>query len=310
MVDVSIIVPFRNEINQLAKLLSGIKNQNTAYNYEVIILDSSDECQELQISQLNPFVRHLRILPDTFNHGKTRNIGVMHAKGKIIVFTVQDAVPIGLNWLNDLVSPIFTKKIHAICGRQMPNPNEDTNPVECYKPIDNPSLNIVNISYKSFRNLTGSEKLKYVGWDNVNSAYLKSSLINLPFREMIFGEDTQWAVDAISNNLTIAYTSFSGVYHYHRFNPDFNFNRQLSEYFIRFKTINLSPTTPTITIRTLISWIKTIILSTSNPFKISYWFIYNLRIHKTSVKAFKQWHHSGFFEVEKYLLNNVPMSKK
>lgn len=310
MVDVSIIVPYRNEINQLAKLLTGIKNQITTYSYEIIILDSSDECQELKIFQLNPFVRYVRILPDTFNHGKTRNIGVMHAKGNIIIFTVQDAVPIGFNWFNDLVSPIFTNKIHAICGRQMPNPNEDTNPVEWHRPIDKPSLNIVNISYESFEKLTGYEKQKYVGWDNVNSAYLKSSLIDLPFREMIFGEDAQWAVDAILKNFTIAYTGFSGVYHYHKFNSDFNLKRQLAEYYTRFKTIDLIPTSPTINVRILISWIKTIILSTSNPFKIRYWFIYNLRIYITSLKAFKQWHQSGFYEVEKYLLHNVPMSKQ
>jgi len=45
------------------------------------------------------------IPPETFNHGATRNLGLQNALGKTCVMLVQDAVPVGRTWLEDLVAP-------------------------------------------------------------------------------------------------------------------------------------------------------------------------------------------------------------
>ena len=308
MVDISIIIPFKNQIEQLAKLIEGISKQKSDYSFEIIILDSSDIAKENQLISWHKNLKYVRIPPGTFNHGLTRNLAVEKSEGKVFIFTVQDAIPSDENWINHLTKPIFDNIVDAVCGGQKPNPAEHTNPIEWHRPIDKPRLNVINISCIQFNELTGVDKAQYIAWDNVNSAYSRNSIMKIPFREMMFGEDAQWAVDAINNGLTIGYTGLSMVYHYHPYSFDFNVKRTLAEYYTRKVTINLNPVEPILKFRTVISWIKWIIQATKNPFNIIYWLVYNFKIFKTRKKAYKIWKENGYAKIEEFLLKNVPMS--
>jgi rhamnosyltransferase len=308
VVDISIIIPFKNEFAQLKRCIQGILNQKLELQFEIIILDSSDNSMQNEIQQLSDKINYYRIIPNSFNHGFTRNVGVNFAKGKVLVFTVQDAIPSDQNWLNQLTKPIFENIVDAICGGQKPNPNDHTNPIEWHRPIDKPRLNVIDICCNQFNVLTSVEKLHYIGWDNVNSAYSRNAIMKIPFREMMFGEDAQWAVDAIINGVTIGYTGLSMVYHYHPYSFDFNIKRTLAEYYTRNVTINLNPVEPKLELRVVLSWIKRIIQATSNPFNIIYWLIYNFKIFKAHKKAYKIWKENGFAKIEEFLLKNVPMS--
>jgi glycosyltransferase involved in cell wall biosynthesis len=308
MIDVSIIIPFKNQIEQLEKLIEGILKQKTDYTFEIIILDSSDIINEKYIVKLHESIKYVRIPPITFNHGHTRNLGVEKSEGKVLIFTVQDAVPCDENWINQLTRPIFDNIVDAISGGQKPKPSANTNPVEWYRPIDKPSLKVINIESKHFIKLSSLDKSKYIYWDNVNSAYSRNAIIKIPFREMMFGEDAQWAVDAIINGVTIGYTGLPMVYHYHPYSFDFNIKRTLAEYYTRKLTINLNPVEPKLKLRIVISWIKRIIQATKNPFSIIFWLIYNFKIFKTYKKAYKIWKENGYAKIEEFLLKNVPMS--
>lgn len=308
MVDVSIIIPFKNQIEQLEKLIEGILKQKSDYSFEIIILDSSNISKENELITLYANLKYFRIPSQAFNHGLTRNFGVEKSQGKVLVFTVQDAIPCDENWLNQLTKPIFENIIDAICGGQKPNPNEHTNPIEWHRPIDKPRLNVIDISCNQFNELTSIEKAHYICWDNVNSAYSRNSIMTIPFREMMFGEDAQWAVDAINNGLTIGYTGLSMVYHYHPFSFDFNLKRTLAEYYTRKVTINLNPVEPKLKLRIVLSWIKRIIQATKNPFNIIYWLIYNFKILKINKTAYKIWLEIEFTKIEEFLLKNIPIS--
>jgi rhamnosyltransferase len=306
--DLSIIVPFKDEVLMLKRLLDGIKDQKTKLSYEIIVLDSSEVSFESNFTSLDMIIRWIKIDPKTFNHGLTRNFGVEKALGKVLIFTVQDAVPCDENWINHLANPIFDNLLDAVCGGQKPYPNKDTNPVEWHNPIEKPSIKIIDIGSHRFNELASIDKAKYVGWDNVNSAYSRKKILNVPFREMMFGEDAQWAVDAIINDLRIGYSGLSMVYHYHSFSLDFNIKRTLAEYYTKKKTINLNPIEPKLKLRNILSWMKSIIYATKNPFKIIYWIYYNFKIFDANKKAFKIWSEKGVVGIEKYLIKNVPMS--
>ncbi len=306
--DVSIIIPFKNQIEQLVKLLEGIAKQKTEFSYEIIILDSSDSSMEALLKNQVLSINHIRIPTNTFNHGLTRNLGVEMSQGKVLIFTVQDAIPCDENWINNLANPILDNIADAICGVQKPNPLEKTNPTEWYRPIDKPNLKLINMGSNQFNQLSSYEKFKHVGWDNVNSAYSRKAILKIPFREMMFGEDAQWAVDAINSGLIIGYTGFSIVYHYHPFSLDFNIKRGLAEYYTRKVTINLNPIEPKLKLRNVLSWTKSIFYATRNPFKIIYWINYNFKIFDANKKAYQIWTEKGVVEIEKYLIKNVPIS--
>ncbi len=310
MVDISIIIPFKNELKQLERCIQGILNQKIDLTYEIVVLDSSDIALQNDVKVLSPKINYIRIQPKCFNHGFTRNEGVKFAKGNVLVFTVQDSIAADSLWLLNLVKPLLYNNLDGICGKQISNPNDDTNPIGWHRPIDSPNIRFLDITSEIFNSLESQEKKKYSGWDNVNSAYLKESLVKIPFREMMFGEDAQWFVDAINGNLRLAYSSFSVVFHDHPFNFEFAVKRTLAEFYTRKKTINLDPKPPKIRIKTMVTWIYLLWKSTKNPIKIMYWFIIGLKQVKAEKVAYSNWVTMGFSRVEQYLINNVPMSKK
>jgi glycosyltransferase involved in cell wall biosynthesis len=310
MIDISIIIPFKNQFLQLQRCICGILNQKIEMSYEIVILDSSDFSLESAIISLDSRINYFRILPDSFNHGMTRNQGVEFSNGKILVFTVQDSVAFDTHWLHNLVSPLIRENLDAICGMQIVDPKNHTNPIFWYRPTDEPSIRIININGEIFTKLSSIEKQKYTGWDNVNSAYTKQALLSLPFRDMMFGEDAQWAVDAIINDFRIAYTSFSVVYHDHPFDFEFSIKRYLAEYYTQKKTINADPLLPQVHFKTILRWLVVLWRSTKNPFRIIYWIIITIQQERSKKLAYNYWIKVGFSRIENFLVHNVPISNK
>ena len=306
--DISIIIPFKNNWFQLKRCLSFVHLQRIDYSFEILILDSSDFSIETQLSILFPKVRYIRILPENFNHGLTRNEGVKFAYGRVLVFTVQDSVPIDDMWLVKLVTPFWECDVNAICGRQESNPSDGTNPIKWYRPTDKHEFRMIHFRKGDFDYLSISEKLSCVSWDNVNAAYLKDVLVRLPFRDMMFGEDAQWCVDALKTGLKIAYNPFSAVYHDHSFNFDYSVRRYLANFYTRKKTINLDPVFPQLGIKLLLSWLLILLRTTKNPFRILYWMIINLREFQAERNAWSIWYKIGYERVEQSLVGNVPMA--
>ena len=81
-IDVSIIIPTKNAGNEFDKSLSRIFTQKTKYRYEVIVIDSASTDTTLKIIAKYP-VRLIKIKPEEFGHGKTRNLGAGLAKGQV-----------------------------------------------------------------------------------------------------------------------------------------------------------------------------------------------------------------------------------
>ena len=310
MIDISIIIPFKNHIKQLERCLSGIITQKINLNYEIIILDSSADDFSSILNRISSKIIHVKIPGNEFNHGQTRNVGVNHANGKILVFTVQDAIPVGFSWLRNLVEPLIEYRLDAICGLQMSNPNGNTNPVGWHRPIDEPCIKIVKIDSIYFNNLSSDDKLLYTCWDNVNAAYSKESLIKIPFRPMMFGEDAQWSVDAINSNFKIGYTSHTAVFHDHVFDFQFCVNRTLAEFYTKKITIDLNPVLPKINCKIFLIWVYVLLKSKISPIMFFYWIWVNMRQVKAKKVAFGLWNNLGYSEVVKYLTSNVPMSKE
>lgn len=310
MVDISIIIPFKNEFLQLKRCIQGILIQKIELKFEIIVLDSSESSMKNEIMQLSEKVNYFRILPNSFNHGFTRNEGVNFANGKVLVFTVQDSIAVDSLWLSNLVQPLIHNKLDGICGKQISNPNDETNPIWWHRPVDKPTIRYIDIKGSEFNNLDSQEKKEYIVWDNVNSAYLKESLLKVSFRKMMFGEDAQWAVDAINSNFKLAYTSFSVVYHDHPFDFNFAIKRTLAEYYTIKKTINLDPHLPKLRIIVILKWFYLLLKTTKNPIKIIHWIIIGIKQIKAERHAYEIWKKIGFSKVEDFLINNVPMSQK
>lgn len=117
----SIIIPARNEEQNLGGCLQAVFSQQGVGEFEVIVIDSGSEDRTREIAQQFP-VRLIPIAAAEFHHGRTRNLGASHASGEFLVFLSADAIPATPHWLAALLAPFADPAIVAVYGSQLPRP--------------------------------------------------------------------------------------------------------------------------------------------------------------------------------------------
>ncbi len=102
---VSIVIPTLNGGADLERCLVSIRNQKTDFEYEIACVDSGSSDRDLDLMRRHG-ARVSKIEQRDFNHGFTRDHAASLARGKILVFLSQDAVPIRNDWLERIVKPL------------------------------------------------------------------------------------------------------------------------------------------------------------------------------------------------------------
>jgi rhamnosyltransferase len=238
---ISIVIPVKNGAPWLEKLFQAILRQTLAARTEIIVVDSGSTDESLAIVSRYP-VRLLSIDPASFNHGLTRNLGAEAANGEFVVMTVQDALPADVRWLEKLLAGFEDEKVAGVCGQQIVPHDPATNPVQWFRPIS--AAGHFTYSFPdpaSFLSLPPDTRRSVCGWDDVNAMYRRNVLRKLPFRKTTFGEDAQWAMDALLQGYTIVYNYEARVYHYHHEDPGFCFKRTFTELYLSYRMFGAKP---------------------------------------------------------------------
>lgn len=210
--EVSIIIPTYNAEKYLGKLLTKLLEQ-TLKPIEILIIDSSSTDNTIKISQ--SFGIELIIIPkETFDHGGTRTLGAKKAKGDILIFFTQDALPYDNNTVENIVK-LFLKdeEIGAAYGRQIPYP--DTN-------LFGKHLRYFNYPEKSYIRKYEDKKnygIKTAFLSNSFAAYRKKVLREIGWfkNNLILGEDTYAGAKILKAGYKIAYVADAKVYHSHSY---------------------------------------------------------------------------------------------
>lgn len=207
---ISIIIPIKNAGKQVRELLAKLKIQTIPS--EIIIVDSSysDDAQGIAESF---GARLLKIKSGEFDHGGTRTMAAEEAKGDIVIFLTQDALPSDEQAIENLVRPFEDVTVGAAYGRQLPYP--DASPLAAH-------LRLFNYPEKSFlRSLKDKEKFKIRTpfLSNAFSAYRKKALLQAGGfkRRLILSEDTYAGAKLLLAGYKIAYAADARVYHSHNY---------------------------------------------------------------------------------------------
>lgn len=123
-VSVSVIIPTKNAGAEFQRTLRRIRRQEGVREPEIVVIDSGSSDDTVAVAQAEG-ARVLQIPPETFHHAETRNQAARHARGEVLVFTVQDASPAGPDWLHRLVGPIVEGRADAVSARQIPRADAD-----------------------------------------------------------------------------------------------------------------------------------------------------------------------------------------
>ena len=287
---VSVIIPVKNGDDWLHETIPSILSQQLQGAVEIIAIDSGSTDKTLSVLSGYP-VTVITIKPEDFNHGLTRNMGVLLAKGKFVVMTVQDAKPTTKFWLQHLLDGFIDDTVAGVCGQQAVPHHRDKNPVEWYRPVSKPVLRKQYFTIpEDFTKLSPQQQLALCRWDDVNAMYRRDALLQLPFRETDFAEDALWARDAMMAGYTIVYNPAAQVKHYHQEDYGFAYKRNFIVQYHFHKYFATVPSATKQSLRRRLSIVKLLITTPGLSFSEKWkWWLYNRRIDKAiqdSNKAF------------------------
>ncbi|MCP4155488.1 MAG: glycosyltransferase family 2 protein [bacterium] len=210
-IDVSIIIPAKNEGKNIGRCLEALFQQETSYEYEIIVIDSGSTDDTLAVLKTFPAVKIAHIDPAEFGHGKTRNLGAGISKGNYIVFLNADAIPMDKVWLDTLIDPLKeNKEIAGVFSRHLPAD-------DCHLYMARDLLKSMP-EERMMRSEAGT--FDFMLFSTVSAAMPRKIWKKVPFeKDIIIAEDQKWAKSVLSMGLKILYEPRSLVRHSHNYTP-------------------------------------------------------------------------------------------
>ena len=207
---ISIVIPVKNGAKTLGRCLEAINCQQVSEEVEVLVVDSGSIDRSQSLARLFGAALH-EISPREFNHGATRNLGVRLTKGEVVVFTVQDALPIGTDWLQELIQPLREGDSVVGCySRQVAQPSAPPHQRFYVEDRYGPAPRLQRITEAQ------TPDLRTLLFSNVSSAIRRPTLQEFPFAEdIVTAEDLEWSRRVLLAGHGIAYVPTSVVSHSH-----------------------------------------------------------------------------------------------
>jgi rhamnosyltransferase len=217
---ISVIIPTFNAGLRLETMLLALQKQTIPL--EIIIIDSSSTDSTTIIAK-DSSVKLIDIGRKDFSHGATRNVAALHAKGDIIVFMTQDAVPFDKSCIENLIRPLDKDSVAASYGRQFPR--EEAPPTEKFARLYNYPEEPIIKERKQIEEMG----IKTFFFSNVFSAIRRKEFEEMGgFPEnVIMFEDMLFAAKLIEGGYKIAYVPEAKVIHSH----DYSLMQQFRRYY-------------------------------------------------------------------------------
>ena len=231
---VSVVIPAKNGGAVLKNVIDAVLRQVTDFHFDLTIIDSgsTDDVIE-EISTLGDSrIQIIKIVPDEFGHGRTRNYAIAQTTGQYIAMITQDATPSSNSWLQNLVNDIETdERIAGIFGRHLPYPEADIFTKRDFQMHFDSFLQepVVWLQDKD-RYQTDEHYRQKLHFFSDNNALLRRSIWEkIPYPEVSFAEDQQWAKLVIEAGWKKGYSDHGSVYHSHNYTLIDLFRRSIDE---------------------------------------------------------------------------------
>lgn len=217
----TVFIPTYYGEEYLSNLLEMVFNQKVPYDYEVLIYDTSstDDTPKIidKYAKKHSNLRFKTITKEEYGHGKTRHDAAFDAKGEIVVYLSQDAIPAHDRWLYEMVKPFeLNNRVAGVLGKQDPRPDAFPllkNEIKAVFGNFGPDLG-VTFFYKDYF-IEGQASYDYISfYSDVNSAARRSILTgDVPYQPVSYAEDQLFGRDIINAGYIKAYAPRGNVVH-------------------------------------------------------------------------------------------------
>ena len=215
----SVIVPTMNGAATLPALLESIRSQRVDGPIEIVAVDSGSTDGSLELLDRSADTV-IRIRPDEFNHGTTRNLAMSRARAELVVIVVQDARLATDDCLARLIRPLIEDRtIAGTFARQRPRPNASALTryyLDRWMATSNEPRRVEPLGGRAaLEALAPLERLDRCTFDHVTACVRKSVWQSHPFSATAIAEDLEWARDVLVAGHAIAFVPGAVVEHSH-----------------------------------------------------------------------------------------------
>ncbi|MDN2566003.1 glycosyltransferase family 2 protein [Aquibium sp. A9E412] len=216
---VSVIIPVKNGLPHFRRVIDMVGRQEFEHPYEVIVIDSgSTDGSKQVVPQDDPRFRLIEIPPQSFGHGRTRNLGVRESRGRLCAFLTHDALPADTRWLRELVRPLLEDtRVAGVFGRHAAY--AEASPFTKWE-LDTHFENLrrwPKVWIADARAYARDQSLRQVFhfYSDNSSCLRKSVWRRFPYPDVDFAEDQLWAKQIVEAGYRKAFAWDSLVYHSH-----------------------------------------------------------------------------------------------
>jgi rhamnosyltransferase len=216
-------VPVNNaRSNGIERLVDSLKKQ-TYKNIEFIAVDSGSTDDTVKWLKKNQF-KVLEIKPKDFTHAYSRNMGASIAKGKYLLFTVDDAVFDECDWLYSAIALLIYYKADSYSSLQCTDSKADAyakllNHYLKESQSDGSGFNIskTNIFARIlFRFLPFQSKVKAIAIDDTNHLVRADVFKKIKYKlETV--EDLDFGIRLTKQGYKFIYSNILTITHYHEY---------------------------------------------------------------------------------------------
>jgi rhamnosyltransferase len=219
-VRVGLVVPTLNAGEEWNACLQSVASQ-TLQPQRLVVIDSSSSDATASVAESAGF-EVISIERSQFNHGGTRQWAAEYLVDcEIILFLTQDAIPADRSAFAEIVSAFADPEVAVAYGRQLPRRGATL--IEAHSRI----FNYGETAHK--KNALAAKQIgtKAFFCSNSFAAYRRAVLIDLGGfrRDLILGEDMEFAARAIKAGYANLYCPAAVVYHSHNYSMTQTLNR-------------------------------------------------------------------------------------
>jgi rhamnosyltransferase len=210
--NVGLVIPTLNAGTRWDSCVEAVKGQSHKLR-RILIVDSASTDQTVPVAERAGF-EVVRIDRSEFNHGGTRLWAAEYLTDcEIVLFLTQDAIPTSSDAVEGLVRCLDDPAAAVAYGRQIPY--RGASPIESHARIFNYGPVTIKKDAIAARRLGA----KVFFCSNSFAAYRRSTLLELGGfrRDLILGEDMEFAARAIKAGYANIYCARASVYHSHAY---------------------------------------------------------------------------------------------
>lgn len=207
---VGLVIPTLNAGERWVQCLTGVRAQSLVPQ-RLLVIDSASTDQSVALAREAGF-ETVPINRSEFNHGGTRQWAVEYLSDcETVIFLTQDAILASIDSISEIVRCFDDASVAVAYGRQLPH--DGATPIESH-------ARIFNYDAQSCKkNTAAATKLgtKVFFCSNSFAAYSRKILLRLGGfrRDLILGEDMEFAARAIKAGYSNVYCATAPVYHSH-----------------------------------------------------------------------------------------------